>query len=167
MTVLSLVRPGVIVGFVGDGYFADPEFAKDPEVSAFVQKFKQRTGAYPNFAVYHMIQALKASTGAYKKALADNGGKWPTTDEVAASLRSLEYRGLSRPIRMREDGQALQCQLYGVTRKDGSQTFPVVGELSFYPADIVAPPVGQKSVDWVKTLKPELLQNSQIKRVGN
>lgn len=161
------VPPGVIVGFVGDGYFADPEFAKDPEVSAFVQKFKQRTGAYPNFAVYHMIQALKASTGAYKKALADNGGKWPTTDEVAASLRSLEYRGLSRPIRMREDGQALQGQLYGVTRKDGSQGFPVVGELSFYPADIVAPPVGQKSVDWVKTLKPELLQNSQIKRVGN
>ncbi|MNR17039.1 hypothetical protein D3C85_1336790 [compost metagenome] len=82
-------------------------------------------------------------------------------------MRSLEYRGLSRPIRMREDGQALQGQLYGVTRKDGSQGFPVVGELSFYPADIVAPPVGQKSVDWVKTLKPELLQNSQIKRVGN
>lgn len=161
------VPPGVIVGFVGDGYFADPEFADDPETRAFVQKFKQRTGAYPNFAVYHMIQALKASTGAYKKALAENGGKWPTPDQLAATLRTLEYRGLSRPIRMREDGQALQGQLYGVTRKDSSQTFPVVGELSFYPADIVAPPVGQKSVDWVKTLKPELLQNSQIKRVGN
>ncbi len=161
------VPPGVIVGFVGDGYFADPEFAADPETRTFVQKFKQRTGAYPNFAVYHMIQALKAATGAYKKALADNGGAWPTADQLAASLRTLEYRGLSRPIRMREDGQALQGQLYGVTRKDSSQPFPVVGELSFYPADIVAPPVGQKSVDWVKTLKPELLKNSQIQRVGH
>lgn len=160
------VPPGVIVGFVGDGYFADPEFTTDPEAQAFVQKFKQRTGAYPNFAVYHMIQALKAATGAYKKAIAQNGGKWPTTEQVASSLRTLEYRGLSRPIRMREDGQALQGQLYGVTRKDPSQTFPVAGELSFYPAHIVAPPVGEKSVEWVKTLTPALLQNAEIQRVG-
>lgn len=161
------VPPGVIVGFVGDGYFADPEFAQDPETSAFVRKFKQKTGAYPNFAVYHMIQALKASTGAYKKAIAANGGKWPTAEQVAAALRTSEYRGLSRPIRMREDGQALQGQLYGITRKDSSQSFPVVGDLMFYPAEHLTPPVGQKSVDWVKTLKPDLLQNSQAKRVGH
>ena len=161
------VPPGVIVGFVGDGYFADPEFKSDAETSAFVQKFKQRTGAYPNFAVYHMIQALKAATGAYRKALAQNGGKWPTTEELAGTLRTLEYRGLSRPIRMREDGQSLQGQLYGVTRKDASQTFPLVGALTFYPAQIVAAPVGEKSAEWVKTLKPALLQHADIKPVGN
>lgn len=160
------VPPGVIVGFVGDGYFADPEFANDPEVTAFVQKFKQRSGAYPNFAVYHMIQALKAVTGAYKKAIAQNGGKWPTTDQIAATLRTLEYRGLSRPIRMREDGQALQGQLLGVTRKDKSQPFPIAGDLTFYPAELVAAPVGQQSVDWVKTLKPAMLQDKRIQRVG-
>jgi branched-chain amino acid transport system substrate-binding protein len=161
------VPPGVIVGFVGDGYFADPAFTADPEASAFVKKFKERTGAYPNFAVYHMIQALKAATGAYRSALAQNGGKWPTTEQVASSLRTLEYRGLSRPIRMREDGQSLQGQLYGVTRKDASQSFPIVGDLTFYPAEIVAAPVGEKSAEWVKTLKPTLLQNADIQRVGN
>ncbi len=161
------VPPGVIVGFVGDGYFADPEFVNDPEARAFVQKFKQRTGAYPNFAVYHMVQALKAATGAYKQALADNKGQWPSTDQLAATLRKLEYRGLSRPIRLREDGQALQGQLYGVTAKDPAHPFPVAKQLSFYPAEMVAPPVGQKSAEWVKTLKPTLLQSSQIRRVGN
>ncbi|ALM82364.1 ABC transporter substrate-binding protein [Bordetella sp. N] len=161
------IPPGVIVGFVGDGYFADPEYANDPETRAFVQKFKQRTGAYPNFAVYHMIQALKATTGAYKHFLADNGGKWPSAEQLATTLRGSEYRGLSRPIRMREDGQALQGQLLGITRKDPSQAFPLVGQLTFYPADIVAAPVGQKSVEWVKSLKPDLVQNAQIKRVGN
>lgn len=161
------VPPGVIVGFVGDGYFADPAFANDPEVRAFVQKFKQRTGAYPNFAVYHMIQALKAVTGAYRKAIAQNGGKWPTTDQMAATLRTLEYRGLSRPIRMREDGQAMQGQLYGITRNDKSQPFPIVGNLSFYPAEMLAPPVGQVSAEWVKTLKPALLQDKRITPVGN
>lgn len=161
------VPPGVIVGFVGDGYFADPEFMNDAEARTFVQKFKQRTGAYPNFAVYHMVQALKAATGAYKQALADNKGQWPTTDQLAATLRKLEYRGLSRPIRLREDGQALQGQLYGVTAKDASHPFPVAKQLTFYPADIVAPPVGQKSAEWVKTLKPTLIQHGLIRRVGD
>ena len=163
----NAVPPGVIVGFVGDGYFADPEFAKDPEASAFVQKFKAKTGAYPNFAVYHMVQALKAATGAYRQALAENKGQWPTTDQLAATLRKLEYRGLSRPIRLREDGQALQGQLLGVTRNDPAHPFPVAGNLMFYPADIVAAPVGEKSADWVKTIKPALLDHPQIKRVGN
>ncbi len=163
----NAVPPGVIVGFVGDGYFADPEFAADPEARAFVQKFKARTGAYPNFAVYHMVQALKAATGAYRQALAENKGQWPTTDQLAATLRKLEYRGLSRPIRLREDGQALQGQLLGVTRNDPAHAFPVAGKLMFYPADIVAAPVGEKSADWVKTIKPALIDHPQIKRVGN
>ena len=163
----NAVPPGVIVGFVGDGYFADPEFMNDPEAKAFVQKFKARTGAYPNFAVYHMIQALKASTGAYRQALAANKGQWPNTDQVIAALQKLEYRGLSRPIRLREDGQALQGQLYGVTKVDPAYPIPIVGELSYYPADMLVAPVGQKSAEWVKTLKPSLLQNTQIKRVGN
>ena len=160
------VPPGVIVGFVGDGYFADPEFAADDETRTFVQKFKAKTGAYPNFAVYHMIQALKALTGAYRQALAEQKGRWPNTEQLAATLRKLEYRGLSRPIRMREDGQALQGQLYGVTRNDPAHPFPVVGQLMFYPADLVAAPVGEKSAEWVKTLKPALVEHAQIKRVG-
>ena len=160
------IPPGVIVGFVGDGYFADPEFANDAETRAFVQKFKSRTGAYPNFAVYHMVQALKAATAAYRQALAENKGQWPNTEQLVAVLRKLEYRGLSRPIRLREDGQALQGQLLGVTRNDPAQPFPVVGELMFYPAEIVAAPVGEKSAEWVKTLKPALIHSAQIKPVG-
>lgn len=163
----TAIPPGVIVGFVGDGYFADPEFINDPETKAFVQKFKAKTGAYPNFAVYHMVQALKAVTLAYKQAIAANKGQWPSTEQLVGVLQKLEYRGLSRPIRLREDGQALQGQLYGVTKMDPAYPFPVVGGLTFYPAEIVAAPVGQKSAEWVKTLTPALLQNSQIKRVGN
>ena len=162
----NAVPPGVIVGFVGDGYFADPEFQNDPEAKAFVQRFKARTGAYPNFAVYHMIQALKAATGAYRQAIAANKGQWPSTEQVVTALQKLEYRGLSRPIRLREDGQALQGQLYGVTRNDPAHPFPIVGELFYYPAEIATAPVGQKSVDWVKTLKPSLIDHPQIKRVG-
>jgi branched-chain amino acid transport system substrate-binding protein len=31
------------------------------------------------------------------------------------------------------------------------------------PADLVTTPVGQKSPEWVKTLKPELLKSDRIK----
>jgi branched-chain amino acid transport system substrate-binding protein len=163
----SAIPAGVIVGFVGDGYFADPEFMNDPETKSFVQRFKAKTGAYPNFAVYHMVQALKAVTTAYRQASAANGGQWPSTEQVVATMRKLEYRGLSRPIRMREDGQALQGQLLGVTRSDASNPFPLVGQLVFYPAELVAAPVGEKSAEWVKTIKPALINSPQIKRVGH
>jgi branched-chain amino acid transport system substrate-binding protein len=163
----NAIPEGVIGCFVGDGYFADPELSQMPKSREFIQKFKARTGEYPNFAVFHMIQALEALTGAYKKALVANQGKWPTTEQVAASLRTLEYRGLSRPIRMREDGQALQGQLCGVTKKSASYPHPVVEELRFYPAEIVAAPVGQNSVEWVKTLKPSLINSDKIKPVGS
>jgi len=163
----NAIPPGVVVGFVGDGYFADPEFANDAAARSFVQKFKAKTGAYPNFAVYHMVQALQATSSAYRQAIAANKGQWPTTDQLAATFQKLEYKGLSRNIRIREDGQALQGQLLGVTKTDASQPFPIAGQLMFYPADIVAAPVGQKSAEWVKTLKPALIDHPQIKKVGN
>lgn len=159
------IPDGVIVGFVGDGYFADPAFTDEVKAKAFVQRFKEKTGAYPNFAVYHMVQALEAITATYEKALAANEGQWPSAQEVATTLRSLEYRGLSRPIRMREDGQAMQGQLVGVTQKSPEHPFPLVGQLQFYPAELVAPPVGAVSVDWVKTLKPDLIQSPLIEQV--
>jgi branched-chain amino acid transport system substrate-binding protein len=160
------VPAGVIVGFVGDGYFADPEFVDDPKARDFIKKFKEKTGAYPNFAVYHMIQALEAITKTYRKTLEANKGTWPTTEQLADTLRTLEYRGLSRPIHMREDGQAMQGQLYGITLEHSDYPFPQVGELVFYPAELVAPPVGAISDDWVKTLKPAMLQSKLIQPVG-
>lgn len=152
------VPEGVLVGFVGDGYFADPEFKNDATVQAFLKTFHEKTGHYPNFAVYHMVQALTAMKLAYEKAIAANQGKWPDTEQVVDAMRTLTYRGLSRPISMREDGQALQGQLYGVTAQSPDYPFPIVQQLRFYPAEHLTPPVGEKSVDWVKTLTPALLE---------
>jgi branched-chain amino acid transport system substrate-binding protein len=113
-----------------------------------------------------MIQALEAITKTYRKTLEANKGTWPTTEQLADTLRTLEYRGLSRPIHMREDGQAMQGQLYGITLEHSDYPFPQVGELVFYPAELVAPPVGAISDDWVKTLKPAMLQSKLIQPVG-
>ncbi len=160
------IPDGALVGMRGDAYFADPEFANDPKVKAFVQKFKSKTGNYPIYPVSHMVQALQAVTDAYSRAIKANKGQWPNADQVADALRGLEFRGLSRPIRIREDGQALQGQLLGVTKTVPQHPFPIIDQLTLIPADLVTTPVGEKSPEWVKTLKPDLVKSERIKAVG-
>lgn len=162
----NTVPDGVLVGMQGDVYFADPEFQNDPKVKAFVEKFRAKTGAYPIYPVGHITQALQAMVDAHAKAIKDNGGQWPSTEQVASAMRSLEYRSLSRPIRMREDGQAMQGSLLGVTKMTPQHPFPVIDQLTYIPAEMVTAPLGQKSTDWVKTLKPDLLQSPQIKMIN-
>jgi branched-chain amino acid transport system substrate-binding protein len=64
---------------------------------------------------------------------------------------------------MREDGQGLEDQLLGVTKKVAGYPFPILDKMAIYPADLVTAPVGQKSPAWVKTLKPALIQDPRIK----
>ena len=160
------VPDGVIVGMRGDAYFADPEFGSNAKVQAFNRKFKAKTGAYPIYPVSHVVQALQAVADAHVAAMKAAGGQWPSTEQVADALRTLEFTGLSRPIKVRADGQGLQGQLLGVTKTVPGLAFPVIDQLTYVPADLVTTPVGQKSPEWVKTLKPELVRSERIKVVG-
>jgi branched-chain amino acid transport system substrate-binding protein len=161
------VPDGIITGMRGDHYFLHPQYKDDPKHKAFVEKFRAKTKSYPIYPVYHMVQALDGMSAAYDKAIKANKGQWPNTEQVAAAMRGLEFRGLTGTVKMREDGQGLEDQLLGVTKKVPEYPFPVLTNMMLIPAEIVTTPVGQKSPEWVKTLKPDLLKNSQIKAFGN
>jgi branched-chain amino acid transport system substrate-binding protein len=118
------VPPGVIVGFVGDGYFADPEFMNDPEARAFVQKFKQRTGAYPNFAVYHMVQALKAATGAYTGAGRQQG---PVADHRPARGHAAQAR-IPRAVAPHTPARRRPGPARAAVRRDGQGRIAAVSD---------------------------------------
>jgi branched-chain amino acid transport system substrate-binding protein len=154
---------GVIVGARGDHYFLHPELKDDPKLKNFVQKFKAKTGAYPIYSVYHMIQALDGMVAGYDKAIKANKGQWPSTEQVADAMHGLNFRGLTREVKIRADGQGLEDQLLGTTKKTAAYPFPVLDKIEIYPAEMAIAPVGQKSVDWVKTIKPELLRDPRIK----
>ena len=154
---------GVIVGARGDHYFLHPELKDDPKLKGFVQKFKAKTGAYPIYPVHHMIQALDAVVADYEKAIAAGKGQWPTTEQLADAMHGLDFRGLTRHIKIREDGQGLEDQLLGVARKTAAYPFPVLDKMVIYPAALVTTPVGKKSPDWVKTLTPAILKDAGIK----
>ena len=159
----SALPDGVIVGARGDHYFLHPETKDDPKHKAFVEKFRAKTQAYPIYPVYHMVAALEGLTAGYDAAIKKNGGRWPTTEQVAEAMHGLEFRGLTRPVKMRADGQGLEDQLLGVTKKTPDYPFPILDKVMLVPAELVTTPVGQKSPEWVKTLKPDILNSGQIK----
>lgn len=159
----KLLPDGVIVGMRGDHYFLHPEYKDDPRNKDFVAKYRAKTGQYPIYPVYHAAAAFQAIADTYAAVIKDNGGKWPTTEQLAEAMHHITFRGLTRPVRMREDGQGLAAQMLGVTKSTPAYPFPVIEGMTIYPPEIVQNPVGTNSPDWVKTLRPELLKDPRIK----
>jgi branched-chain amino acid transport system substrate-binding protein len=154
---------GVIVGMRGDHYFLHPELQNDRRHQDFVTKYRAKTNQYPIYSAYHAAAALYAVADAYNAAIKANNGRWPSTEQVAAAMRGLEFRGLTRPVRMREDGQGLEDQMLGVTRMTPRFPFPVIEGLTIYPGALVQNPVGTKSTEWVRGLKSDILRDPRIK----
>jgi branched-chain amino acid transport system substrate-binding protein len=48
--------------------------------------------------------------------------------------------------------------MYGITKKVPDYPFPVLDDMMFIPADLVATPVGLKSPEYVKTISPSILK---------
>ena len=161
----STVPAGIIAGARGDHYFLHPETKNDSKHKAFINQFKAKTGAYPIYSTYHMAQALVGLKTGYEKAIKTNGGKWPSTEQVAEAMRSMEFKTFGRPIRMRADGQGLEDQLLGITKRVPQYPFAVMDKMMIVPAELITTPVGQKSPAWVKTINPAVLQNSALKMV--
>lgn len=158
---------GTIVGARGDHYFLHPQHRNNAKLNDFVKKFKDKTGSYPIYSVYHMVQALDGLVAGYDKAIKAANGQWPTVEQVAEAMRGMEFRGLTNSVKIREDGQGLEDQLLGVTKKVPAYAFPILDNIAVFPAELITTPVGQKSPEWVKTIKRDVLESPQIKVYQN
>ena len=150
------VPEGIIAGARGDHYWAHPETRDDPKHKDFVARFKAKTGAYPIYPTYHMAQALVGLKTGYEAAMKDNGGKWPSPEQVAESMRKMKFKAFGREITMREDGQGLEAQLLGLTKRNPKYPFAVIDKMVLVPAELVTTPVGEQSPTWVKSINPSL-----------
>ena len=66
---------GVIVGARGDHYFLHPQHRDDAKLNNFVKKFRDKTGAYPIYSTFHMVQGLDGLVAGYQKAIKANKGQ--------------------------------------------------------------------------------------------
>ena len=150
---------GLIIGARGDHWFLHPEMKGNADFKAFNEAFKAKTGRWPIYPVYHMMQAFSALQGAYDKAIKTNGGKWPTREQVIDAASNLEFVGYGRPVRLRpEDNQGLEAQLVGVSKKADGFDHMVLDNMMIFDAVKITTPPGQKSVEWLKTLNPDFVK---------
>ncbi len=154
--------PGHIVGTRGDHYFLHPEKKADSDFTAFVDAFRDKTGAYPIYPVFHMSQALSALKGAYEKAIAANGGKWPGREQVVDAMAGLSFKGLGREVTIREDNQGVEDMLLGTTIEAEGYDFAVLDDMMMFDGDQVTTPVGKVSIEWLGTLSPDFLNGVNV-----
>ncbi len=156
----NAVPDGVLIGARGDHYFLNPQYANDARHTQFIKAFKERTGSYPIYSAYHMVQALEATVAAYKKALVTQSGAWPNEEQLAEAFRGLEFRGLTSDVRIRpEDGQGLELQLFGVTATSDQYRFKVLKDIVLISPEKITTPPGLKTKEWLATLTPALIDD--------
>lgn len=159
LPILGRTMPtGHIIGARGDHWNNHPR-PKDPaRFNRFVENYRQRYNEYPIYPCHHMAQAIYALQAAYAKAIQAKGGAWPNDQELAAAFRGLTFPTPTSEITLREDGQGLEDQIVGLSSFNDRFPFAVPERMIVYPAAEVSAPAGQKSVDWLKTLRPDAVQ---------
>lgn len=158
MQILGRTMPeGHVIGTRGDHWNNHPA-PKDPALfNKFVSDYRQKFNEYPIYPCHHIAQALWALKAATEKAVAAKNGAWPADAELAAAFRGLTFPTPTSTITLREDGQGLEDQIVGLSSFNDRFPFAVPKEMMLYPGEQVSAPVGQKSTDWLKTLKPDFI----------
>jgi branched-chain amino acid transport system substrate-binding protein len=151
---------GVIVGARGDHWFLHPTARDTPILKNFTEAYRRRFNLYPIYPTFHMAQALYGMKAGYEKAIAANGGRWPSREQVMDTMRGLEFAHLTGTMKIRDDGQGLEPMLMGVTRHVNEYPFPVLDQMILYPPELTMNPTGTKGLDWVRLLTPAAVQRA-------
>jgi branched-chain amino acid transport system substrate-binding protein len=142
--------PEAIIGARGAYGLMSPD---TPLNNWFFEGYKKaQNGVYPVQASYRVTQAILGLKTAVEKAMAENGGKKPSPEQIAAALRNLEWDTPGGRIRMvlGNGHQAIQDMAIGRTRWDASKKMVVIEDIQRFPAECVNPPASMKSSDWIK-----------------
>ena len=140
---------GVIIGARGaNGQYAE----KSPINDWFVATYeKAYPGTYPVQPHYRAAQALLGLKAAVEKAMAANGGKKPSTEELVAAMTGIEWDAPSGHIAMAlGDGhQAIQSNAVGRTQWDAEHKMVKLVDIDHFSADCVNPPATMKAEEWI------------------
>jgi branched-chain amino acid transport system substrate-binding protein len=118
----------------------------------FFDGYSQARGVWPVQAAYRITQGLLGMKVAIEKAMAANGGKKPTPEEIAAALENSEWESPGGLIQMKlgNGHQAIQPMAIGRTRYDAAKKMVVLEDIQNFASECVNPPGNMKSLDWIK-----------------
>jgi branched-chain amino acid transport system substrate-binding protein len=144
---------GVILGARGAYGLMSPKSALN---DWWFNLYEKAYNVYPVQAPYRAAQALLGLKLAVEKAMAANGGKKPTSEQLAAALTNMEWESPAGKIRMAlADGhQAIQDTAIGKTRYNAAKKRVELEDIERFPAECVNPPANMKSEEWLKAGMP-------------
>jgi branched-chain amino acid transport system substrate-binding protein len=138
---------GTIIG----GRGPNGPLAPDSEMNHWFQKiYSDRYNVPPTYPAYQMAMSLLGLKLAYEKAW--KGEAKPTTDEVAAAFKGIEFEGPSGKVKLAiGDGhQGVSETAYGTYRFNKENNEPEIVDIMRFPAECVNPPAGINADDWIK-----------------
>jgi branched-chain amino acid transport system substrate-binding protein len=140
---------GVILGARGAYGLMSPKSALN---DWWWKLYSDANHVYPVQAPYRMVQSLLGLKLAVEKAMAANGGKKPSPEQLAAALTGSQWESPAGLIRMAlGDGhQAIQETAIGRTKYDAAKKMVTLVDIQRFPAECVNPPPGVKGEDWIK-----------------
>jgi len=125
---------------------------KSPLNDWLFKGYEAVNGVYPVQAAYRITQSILGLKAAVEKAMAKNGGKKPSTDELVAAMTGLEWPSPGGLIQMKlADGhQAIQPIAFSRTKYNPDLKRVDLVDIQYFAAECVNPPPGVKSLDWIK-----------------
>ena len=86
------------------------------------------------------------------KAMAANGGKKPSNEQIAAALRGSEWDAPAGKVKMAlaNGQQAIQPTAIGKTKWDAAKKMVMIEDIQRFSAECVNPPANTKAEDWMK-----------------
>jgi len=139
---------GTILGARGpNGPFAPPTALN----KWFAKAYKDKFGMSAVYASYHMATAFFGVKTAYEKAQGANQGKEPSIEQIIAAFENSKFESPAGTVSMSlgKGHQAVQHVPYGTVRKvDGNL---VLSNIKYYAPDLISPPDGMKSLDWIRS----------------
>jgi branched-chain amino acid transport system substrate-binding protein len=138
---------GTIIGGRGENGL----LAADTPISKwFHQIYTDRYGIPPTYPSYQMAQSILGLKLAYEKA--KKGAAKPTTDEIAAAFKGIEFTGPAGHVKLALGGghQGITGTAYGTYRFNKKTNMPEIVDVRRFAAECVNPPPGVDSVTWLK-----------------
>jgi branched-chain amino acid transport system substrate-binding protein len=126
-------------------------YAPESELNTWLRKnYQERYKLTPIQSTYKMMQAFLGVKSAYEKAMDKNGGKHPNQEQIISALEYHSWEGPSGKVEMKlgKGHQAIQGTAIGTVKHQGGKAVTV--DVERYAAEIVNPPEGVKSLDWIK-----------------
>jgi len=138
---------GVIIGARGAYGYMAPESELD---TWWKDIYETKYDVFPVQAPYRMAQAILGLKAAVEKAMAENGGKKPNSDELAAAMKGLSWESPGGLIEMTNGNghQAIQQIGFGRTVKNDEGDI-ILGDVIRFPARCVNAPEDVKGLDWI------------------